>query len=565
MLQSIHVKNIALIDDVELELDKGLHILSGETGAGKSILIDAVNFTLGKRMPKEVVREDADYALCELVFTIETPRQKQVLRDLDLPEEDGLIVMQRKITNGRSLCKVNGESVSTAALKELASVLIDIHGQHEHQSLLYEKKHLEILDAYCGQPCADLLEQLGEAYTAYTALQKEQEEALALQGNRSRELELAGFEAEEIENAHPIAGEDEQLEEQYKKMVNAKRIAQAVQGAHLATGYDSQESAGNTIGHSVSLLRSVSEYDPELSDLLQTLTDIDSLLNDFNRAIADYEKSLQFEDETFAQTEERLNLLNRLKSKYGGSIEAVLSYRDELQEKIEKLNDFESYLSDLEAKLAQKRSLCLSLCEQISKLRSKEAIKLSAELQKGLSDLNFLDARFEIALESGEERMSANGYDHVAFLISTNPGEKVKPLVNVASGGELSRIMLALKTVLSKKDEVPTLIFDEIDTGISGVTAGKVSCKLADLSKDHQVLCVTHLPQIASMADVHYGISKSVIDGRTVTEVERLTPNERERELARMLSGTQVTDAVLQNARELIKQAKTYKQERTFE
>ena len=559
MLQSIHVKNIALIDDVEIELDKGLHILSGETGAGKSILIDAVNFTLGKRMPKEVVREDADYALCELVFTVETPQQKQVLKELDLPDEDGLIVMQRKITNGRSLCKVNGESVSTSALKELAAVLIDIHGQHEHQSLLYEKKHREILDAYCGQACTDLLSQLKEAYDAYTALQKEQEEAQSLQGNRARELELAGFEAEEIEQAHLIEGEDEQLEEQYKKMINAKRIAQAVQGAHLATGYDSQEGAGSTIGHSVSLLRSVSEYDPELNDLLQTLTDIDSLLNDFNRAIAEYEKGLQFEDEYFAQTEERLNLLNRLKGKYGGSIASVLSYYEDLQGKIEKLNDFESYLSDLNAGLSRQRTLCLSLCEQISKLRREEAGKLSGELQKGLGDLNFLDARFEIAVESDEAQMSANGYDHVAFLISTNPGEKVKPLINVASGGELSRIMLALKCVLSKKDEVPTLIFDEIDTGISGVTAGKVSCKLADLSRDHQVLCVTHLPQIASMADVHYGISKSVIDGRTVTEVARLSPNEREKELARMLSGTQVTEAVLQNARELLGQAGKYK------
>ena len=561
MLQSIHVKNIALIDDVEIELDKGLHILSGETGAGKSILIDAVNFTLGKRMPKEVVREDADYALCELVFTIETKQQADLLKELDLPEEDGLIVMQRKITNGRSLCKVNGESVGTAALKELANVLIDIHGQHEHQSLLYEKKHREILDAYCGQPCADLKAELAKAYAAYTELQKERDEAQKLQGNRARELELAQFEAEEIGNAHPTPGEDEQLEEQYKKMVNAKRIAEAVQGAHFATGYDSGESAGSMIGHSVSLLRSVSEYDPELGDLLQTLTDIDSLLNDFNRAIADYEKGLQFEDAFFAETEERLNLLNRLKSKYGGSIEAVLAYEQELQQKIEKLNDFESYLSDLESKLAQQKSQCLSLCEQISKLRREEAGKLSLELQKGLSDLNFLDARFEIALESDETQMSANGYDHVAFLISTNPGEKVKPLVNVASGGELSRIMLALKCVLSKKDEVPTLIFDEIDTGISGVTAGKVSCKLADLSKDHQVLCVTHLPQIASMADVHFGIDKSVIDGRTVTKVQRLTPNERERELARMLSGTQVTDAVLQNARELIRQAEKYKED----
>ena len=559
MLQSIHVKNIALIDDVEIELGKGLHVLSGETGAGKSIIIDAVNFTLGKRMPKEVVREDADYALCELVFTIETAQQKQVLADLDLPDEDGLIIMQRKITNGRSLCRVNGENVSASALKELAGVLIDIHGQHEHQSLLYEKKHREILDAFCGKNCSDLLEQLKEEYGNYTALRKEYEDADMLQKNRVRELELAEFEAHEIEEASLKAGEDEELEEAYRKMVNARKIAEAVQTAHYSTGYDSQESAGSMIGRSISELRNVADCDKELEGLLALLTDIDGLLNDFNRSIADYEKSLQFEEETFRETEERLNLVNRLKSKYGQTIEEVLAYYEELQEKIAKLNDFDAYLSDLSARMKQAESLCLKLCSELSAVRKKGALLLAKELQKGLLDLNFLDARFEIPVEEDPAHMSAEGYDHVQFLISTNPGEKVKPLVNVASGGELSRIMLALKAVLSEKDQVSTLIFDEIDTGISGITAGKVSEKLSDLAREHQVLCVTHLPQIAAMADMHYEISKSVTDGRTVTKVKKLTKEESARELARMLSGAQVSEAVLKNAEEMLQRAAEHK------
>lgn len=559
MLQSIHVKNIALIDDVEIELDKGLHILSGETGAGKSIIIDAVNFTLGKRMPKDVVREDADYALCELVFTVETPEQEEILRKLELPEEDGLIVMQRKITNGRGICRVNGENVSAGALRELAGVLIDIHGQHEHQSLLYEKKHREILDAYCGAPCEELLKELRTAYQTYTEQKHAYEEAQEHSANRERELELAQFEEQEISEAHVTPGEDEQLEADYRKMLHARKIAEAVQTVHFSTGYESGESAGSAIGRGVSELRSVEEYDPALSDLVETLTQIDDLLNDFNRSLADYEKELYFEEQEFTQTEERLNLLNRLKSKYGGSLEAVLAYHRDLLSNIEKLNDYDAYIANLQKDLAESERKCRTLCEEISSIRKREALLLADELKKSLIDLNFLDARFEVRVEEDPEKITPDGFDQVSFLISTNPGEKVKPLVNVASGGELSRIMLALKAVLSKKDNVSTLIFDEIDTGISGVTAGKVSEKLSDLSTEHQVICVTHLPQIASMADVHYEIRKSVTDGRTVTEVKRLTGNERERELARMLSGAQLTDAVMQNAREMLKQAERYK------
>ena len=559
MLESIHVKNIALIDDVEIELQKGMHVLSGETGAGKSIIIDAVNFTLGGKMSRDVVREDADYALCELLFTIETMEQEEVLSSLEIPSDEGRILMQRKIANGRSVCRVNGESVSAAALKELAGVLIDIHGQHEHQSLLYEKKHREILDAYCGEECEALKADLSKAYLSYTKLKNEYEEAIQLKGSSERELSLAAFEAEEIENAALRPGEDEELETSYRRMLNAKRIADALASVHAMTGYEAGESAGSSIGRSLQELKSVESYDPKLSELVSSLTDIDALLNDFNRSLAAYEEDASFAEEDFVRTEERLNLINRLKSKYGDSVEAVLSYAEKLSEKIGKLSDYETYLSDLAQKLETEKETCLDLCGKISGLRKKEAVSLAQELRRGLTDLNFLDARFSVLVESDEEHITPEGYDHVSFLISTNPGEKEKPLANIASGGELSRIMLALKAVLSKKDHVTTLIFDEIDTGISGRTAGKVSEKLSDLSRDHQVICVTHLPQIASMADVHYEISKSVVDGRTVTDVKRLSTAEVKQELARMLSGSAVTDAVLQNAEELLRQAADYK------
>lgn len=562
MLRTIHVKNIALIDDVEIELNNGMHVLSGETGAGKSIIIDAVNFALGKRMPKDVVREDTEYALCELIFSVDNDEQRQLLKALDLPEEDDSIILQRKIVNGRGVCKVNGESVSASTLKELSSVLIDIHGQHEHQSLLYKKKHLEILDKYCGSECNGMLCKLNETYKEYKSILSELEEAKSLNSNRDKELALASFEAEEIENARLVIGEDDDLEAEYKRMVNSKRITEGINNTHYSTGYDTEGCAGAAIGRAISELKSISEYDEEAEELLNQLMDIDSLLNDFNRAIADYEKGLSFEEEEFVETEERLNLINRLKSKYGRTIEDVLKYLDDLNEKIEKLNDYETYLSDLENKAVVAKKKCLELCKLISDMRIKNASLLEEKIIEGLKDLNFLDAKFEIAIESDEEKMSSTGYDDVEFMISLNPGEKIKPLVNVASGGELSRIMLALKAVLADKDNVVTLIFDEIDTGISGRTAQKVSEKLSEIARLHQVICVTHLPQIASMADVHYEISKSVVGDRTKTMVRELKGEEIEQELARMLSGSSVTEAVLQNARDMLAGAKNFKASR---
>ena len=559
MLRNIHVKNIALIDDVEIELNNGMHVLSGETGAGKSIIIDAVNFTLGKRMPKDVVREDTDYALCELIFSIDNDEQRQLLRDLDIPEEDDLIIMQRKITSGRGVCKVNGESVAASTLKELSSVLIDIHGQHEHQSLLYKKKHLEILDKFSGTECSEELCKLSEAYKEYKTLLIELEEAKSLNTNRDKELALASFEAEEIENAGLVIGEDDDLEASYRKMVNSKRITEGINNTHYSTGYDSDGCAGAAIGRALSELKGISEYDEGAEELLNQLLDIDGLLNDFNRAIAEYEKGLSFEEQEFVETEERLNLINRLKSKYGRTIEEVLKYLSELNEKIDKLNDFESYVSNLEIKCDKKKAECLELCKLVSDIRRENAKLLEEKIIDGLKDLNFLDAKFEIAIESDKENLSANGYDDVEFMISLNPGEKIKPLVNVASGGELSRIMLALKAVLADKDNVPTLIFDEIDTGISGRTAQKVSEKLSEIARLHQVICVTHLPQIAAMADVHYEISKSVVGDRTQTSVRELKVAEREQELARMLSGSSVTEAVIQNARDMLKLADEFK------
>lgn len=555
MLQSIHVKNFALIDDLEIDLTKGLNVITGETGAGKSIVIDAVNFALGKRMQGDIVREDSDFAFSELVFTIENDAIREKIKELDIDSEDDLIILSRKIVNGRNTCKVNGETVTTATLKQLSPLLIDIHGQHEHQSLLNKNKHIDILDSCLSDKDKKILALIEEKYKEYSAIKKELNEALNTDSNKDREASLCAYEIKEIEDAKLVIGEDEELENSYRKMTNSKKIAESVITAHQMTGYE-DGAAGSLIGRSVSLIKQAAGLDEELASLLEVLTDIDGILNDFNKSIADYEESLAFEEEDFRNVEMRLDLINSLKNKYGRTIEDILDYLAKREEDLRKYEDYDQYVLSLKGKEETVRKELLELCKQISSAREKQAKLLSKDIKDSLTYLNFLDSNFEVSVTKNEDNLSSKGYDDVEMLISTNPGEKLKPLVNVASGGEVSRIMLSIKSALADKDNIPTLIFDEIDTGISGRTAQKVSEKISVISKDHQVLLVTHLPQIASMADTHFEISKAVSDGRTVTSVRELNEEEEINELARMLSGAEITDAVIASAKEMKKLAK---------
>lgn len=550
MLLNLHVRNIALIDDVEIDFANGLNILSGETGAGKSLVIDSVNFALGKRMPKDVVRDDAEYALCELTFGIDSDEVRNKLDELDIPYEDDQVVMQRKLMNGRNIIRINGESASASILKELASVLIDIHGQHEHQSLLYTKKHKEILDSYCGDELSALMDEIGTKYGEYSSVVKELDDIKAPGRDVDKEMSLARFEIDEILGADIKEGEDEALEAEYRKLSNARRIAEAVGAAHLSTGYD-DAAAGSTVGRALSRLNSVAEYDAELEPLIKELADIDALLNDFNRSIAAYEDELDSSPERFAEVEDRLNTVNRIKDRYGDSVEKIKAYLEDKQALLDRFSDYEAYIAGLNERREKLLKELLKLCAKASEIRRREAAVLSEKIREALVDLNFLDVRFEIEIISDETKPGPSGYDSVEFLISTNPGEKIRPLADVASGGELSRIMLALKSVLADKDSVGTLIFDEIDAGISGRTAQKVSEKLKRLSRERQVICITHLPQIAAMADAHYGIRKEVEGSRTNTLVGRLDEEASIHELARMLGGVEITDNVLCSAKEM--------------
>ena len=559
MLQSLHVKNLALIDETEVSFGEGLNILTGETGAGKSVIIGSINLALGAKADKEMIRSGAEYALVELVFDVENEKQRGAIQELELPVEDGLVILQRKIMPNRSVCKVCGETVTARQLKQLAEILIDIHGQHEHQSLLQAAKQMEILDAYAGEELDASRTALREVYRQYKQIQEELSVSEMDEETRRRETALAEFECKEIEEAGLTAGEDEQVEKSYQKMLYAQKIKEAAVNVHALCGYE-DNGMGSLMGRALKEIRSVSAYDEALQEFEKQLLDMDGLLNDYNRAMAEYLSNLEFDAQLFDQTERRLNLLNHLKSKYGNTVEEVLAYYDQAQNSLAKYQDYDAYRMELSRKADTLNKEVLMLCEEISQIRVKNAAVLSDKMRQALEDLNFDHVSFQIQVTPNPERMGENGYDQVTFLISTNTGEALKELTQVASGGELSRIMLALKTVLADKDEIETLIFDEIDTGISGRTAWKVSEKMGILGKSHQLICITHLPQIAAMADSHFYIENQVINDRSITEIRRLQERESVEELARMLGGAVITENVLKNAEEMKDLARKTKQ-----
>ncbi len=561
MLYSLHVKNLALIKEQEIEFSKGLNILTGETGAGKSVIIGSVNLALGGKTDAGLIRTGEESALVELTFGELNDQQKKFIKDMDIDlDEDGTVIIQRKIMPGRSVSKICGETVSARQLKDIASILINIHGQNDHQELLHKKKHMEILDDYCMNELKTPLQELSLRYEEMRTLEKELEDMSMDESSRLREQELLEFEVNEINDANVVFGEDEELESRYHKMVNSRKISEAAYAASAMTsGNDGEDSASDLIGRAVRELSSVSNYDSDIEDLLSQLSDIENLLTDFNHSLSDYVSDLEFDDEDFRNTEDRLNTLNHLKDKYGGSLEKVLKYLEEKSSRLEALSDLDAVRSKLTKSLDDKRKEVLLLCKKISDIRKKGARSLQDKLTEALIDLNFLDVRFEIEIGSDEDKVSSKGYDDAQFMISTNPGEAMRPLDQIASGGELSRIMLALKTVVADKDDISTLIFDEIDAGISGRTAWKVSQKLGELSKDHQIICITHLPQIAAMSDTHFMIEKGLDDGRTVTSISKLDADASTSELARLLGGEEITDAVIQNALEMRKLAEETK------
>ena len=560
MLISLHVKNLALVEEAEIIFTEGLNILTGETGAGKSIIIGSINLALGAKADKDIIRSGAEYALVELTFAVSNPEIINLLETMDLPiDEDGYVIIQRKIMPGRSISKINSEAITNTQLKNLAGRLLDIHGQHEHQTLLKAANHREILDSFGAETLYPIKDELKKVYTEYLAVNRELNNEGLEESARKREMELLEFEIREIENASLKIGEDELIEKEFHRMNNAGKIREAIVSAHSITGYDRDGSAGSEIGRALKEIMAVAGMDDNLNSLTDQLNDIDALLNDFNRSAADYLSTLEFDNEHFVTIENRLNLLNHLKSKYQNSLEGVINLIAEKNARLTVLADYESYRNCLVDKQEKLRDEILEKCLKISSVRKELAEFLQENLVKALVELNFPHIRFETQILSDEESFNADGFDQVVFMIAPNLGEELKPLSQIASGGELSRIMLALKTIKAGIYDKGTLIFDEIDAGISGKTAWKVAERLGILGKNHQVICITHLSQIAAMADTHFAIKKDVVNERTLTTIEKMSEKESINELGRLLGGEEITDTVLSNAMEMKELALEFK------
>lgn len=558
LLVNLHVKNLAIIDEVEVDFTEQFNVLTGETGAGKSIIIGSIDLALGAKASKEVIRSGAEYALVELTFVVDRSSQKEALEEIGIPLEEDEVLISRKLMPKRSVCRINGETVTRDVLRQVADVLIDIHGQNEQQSLLHTAKHMEILDRYAWEEAGVSRQQFAEHYGQYCKLQTELWEGQVPEEERLREISFLQYELEEIEAAKIEDGEEEELEEKYQLLSHASAIAEGLGEVHRLTS-SGNIAASDQVGEGLRTLLKLSEYDEKIQDFADQLSDIDSLLTDFNRDVNAYLDDFVVDPQALFETEQRLDQIRSIKAKYGSTVEQIQNYAEQIRVKLEQYQEYDSYRSHLQEKLQQEEQALEKLGAELTEIRKAKAAVLEQEIQCALIDLNFLQVQFQIEVRPTGQ-YTAQGMDVVEFMISTNPGEPMRPIGSAASGGELSRIMLAVKAVLAEHDEIGTLIFDEIDVGISGRTAQKVAEKMALIAGTHQVICISHLAQIAAMADTHYLIEKKNEQDRTATGISRLSEENSIQELARILGGAKITDAVRESAREMRELANAEKQ-----
>ncbi|MDF1617006.1 DNA repair protein RecN [Petrocella sp. FN5] len=561
MLTYLHVENFALIKSLEIDFDHGLTVLSGETGAGKSIVIGSMNAISGGKLDKSMIRKGSDYALIEMIFVLQ---EEALIRlkekyGIDYNHEQELLISRRFNMTGRSVYKVNHQTVTVGVVSEIADMTLDIHSQHEHQSLLDQNNHIDLLDRYVGQGLKTLKDDLYMDYKAYKKLTKIVEEDYLTVDDRKREIDFLKFEINEIQSAHLIEGEDETLSKEFKLLSNRNKILQKLLGVEQRLTQNPEMNLWEWIGHILRDFEGIRHLDEEIEDMAIMMAQIEDMVRDLNKHVENYLEALEADDQSLNEVEERIHIINTLKSKYGHSIEAILAA---LEEKEKRLKHLENYEIDLEKNKEAIQKLTERLetkCEKISRLRQKAAKEIGKNIETVLVDLNFADAKMEINIEKLDE-FGQNGYDQVTFLISTNKNESVQPLTKIASGGELSRVMLAIKSVFAEMDQIGTLVFDEIDSGISGRTAQKVGEKMSILAMHRQIICITHLPQISAMADQHYLIEKSESQNRIETFVRPLKGAEIFQELARLIGGVKITENTLESAKEMKEQATAIKE-----
>lgn len=555
MLQLLHIENIAVIERADIELEDGLTVLSGETGAGKSIVIDSIGAILGRRVSRDLVRAGAQKGFVSAVFTDLSDGLIALLDELALTgDEPDTLHLQRQITaDGKSTCRVNMKPVSVSVLRQLAPYLIDIHGQNDGQKLLDEQHHIDYLDGYAGLD--DLLAQYRPKYLALLALRREITALETGEQERLQRIDMLSFHKEEIEQAALQPEEDETLAQRKAYFDHAGKIAGALEQARLAlNGDDEVGGACALLDQAAAALAGLHEVSEAFDAMAEQAEEVRLLAADLRDSVTSRSENLDFSSAEREWVEQRLDLIYRLKQKYGGTLEEIAAYYERITAELETLADSDNRREELREQYRAELAEAKRLAGQISEKRRKAAVRLEKEIVHELSELDMDKVKMRIAVHTGA-KLASHGFDTVTFEISVNPGEPEKPLSKVASGGELSRIMLALKNVLTAGEDVGMLIFDEIDTGVSGHAAQQIARKLSAIAKKKQTLCVTHLPQIAAMGDHHLRIAKSVREGRSYTDVRPMDRAQRIDEIARLLSGEQISDAARRNAEELLERA----------
>lgn len=559
MLCQLSIENIALIDKLELELKNGLNILSGETGAGKSIIIDSLNFVLGERADKSLIRFGTDKASVEAVFEdYLTPSIKDCLDDLGIEAEDVLILRRKMSADGKNECRINGRISTLSALKSLTELLVDIHGQHEHQSLLKSTNHIKLLDKLGEKKIATVKGEVEKNFDDYTSLKRE----FLRFGNadeRERKLDILSFQIDEIEKADVKDGEEDELLSARKRIRNIEKIISALEGAkNLLDGYDSQ-SVSASIKNANSLLNTISSYDENIVPIADRLDSCKVEITDISETLSDMLQKLDFDSRSAEQIEERLEVVRTILRKYGGSYESLQKFYEEATKEAQTLSNATERVERLETEIKVAAEKLFASAKELSQERRKIADKFEKDITKELCDLGMGGSTFKVEIETTDDvdQISANGADSVEFLISPNVGEPLKPLAKIISGGEMSRFMLAFKNILAGVDDIGTMVFDEIDTGISGNISQVVSEKMCNISRARQVIAVTHMPSLASMADNHYLISKSTENGKTLTHVDLLKDDTDE--VARLIGGNDYSIYAVPHAKEMKANAQRYK------
>jgi len=564
MLKELHIKNIAVIDEVRLEFpNRGFAALTGETGAGKSILIDSINMVLGERTAKDLVRRGAERAEVNAVFEVTNSQIIAELEIMGIEIEDDLVILSRELTaEGKGSCRINGRTSTLATVREVGKFLLNIHGQHDNQTLLTSKTHINFVDKFGNLD--DLLQKYSNAYKLTREISQKIETIAANEAEKAQRLDFLRFQIEEIGDAKLVAGEDIELAERCEILNNIEKISDAIHSAHNNVYGSSDWTAYDLLDSAVRELETAMRYDKRISSFYESMNSILIELREVSLDVASYIDSIEFDPREQEQSEARLNLIFNLKRKYGEEIPGILEYFDKIVQECSEIENSDEISEKLKLELHIANENMVKLSRELSLKRRSAAKELEEKITSELEDLDMKRVRFAVKVEdlyneAGEIKYSPTGQDNVEFMISANVGEDLKPLSKIASGGEMSRVMLAIKSILANSDTVDTLIFDEIDTGVSGRAAQKIAEKVSKISKDKLIICVTHLAQLAAMADWHYLVKKEVEEEKTATQVIMLDIAGRTYELARIIGGVTVTDLTLQNAEEMLKLADTLK------